>query len=138
MSKGGGGGGQGGGGAVGTSGGAVAAQQTIRDLLKNGISSVVTAKPTRSAAFQSAQFAGAKTVAQANKVATSQSYYKGATGNTPLKVTVYHGGKAGITDGNHRISAAKSAGATKIRVDVQYMGPRGAVKSVVKGKVVKL
>lgn len=139
MSKGSGGGNHGGGGSgLGSSSGAALAQQVLNKLFRNGVSSVVGANPTRSTSHQSSFFTGVTSTSAANKIATSQSYYKGTTGNTPMKVTVYHGGKVGITDGNHRIAAAKAAGATKVRLDVAYMGPRGGVKTIAKAKVVKL
>jgi hypothetical protein len=122
----------------GVSAGALAATRAVAGILADGISSAVSAAPTRSVAFQSGLFSGANTPAEVNKIATSQSFYKGATGNTPLKITVYHGGKVAITDGHHRLTAAKAVGATRIRADITYMGPKGGTKDVARGKVVKI
>jgi hypothetical protein len=122
----------------GLSAGAVAASRAVAGILANGISSAVSPTPTRSLAYQLSLFSGADSVSAANKIATSQSFYKGSTGNTPLKITVYHGGKVAIADGNHRLTAAKAAGATRVRADITYMGPKGGTKDVARGKVVKL
>lgn len=121
-------------GSLGTSVGADAARSSANRLVNFGISSSVREKPTRGLEHHASKFVGR----DPNEVATSREYYLGDTGNTPLTLTVYHGGQVGIADGNHRIAVARAAGATKIKADVQYMGPKGSVKVMRRGQILPL
>lgn len=59
------------------------------------------------------------------------------SGESPTKtpqatITVYSDGSKSITDGRHRIAAAKRLGIKRIKVTVNNVGPRGGVNRTTK------
>ena len=110
-------------------GGKWSASGALAGLKSKGLLAHVTPRTTRaeSLVHQAKQFEGKDPTA----VATSKEFYAGT--NQPIQVTIYHGGQVGIINGNHRIAAAVAAGATKIRADVAYLGPRGGFKFLERG-----
>jgi hypothetical protein len=56
----------------------------------------------------------------------------------PVRVVIYreHGKtRAVLEDGRHRVTAAKEAGATKVRVEARVMGERGGLSSTWTGRL---
>lgn len=74
-----------------------------------------------------AAYAG-KTAAQVERIAAGKVKTDQGWRFNPIKVEVYKG-RFILTDGRHRLTAAREAGARRILADVTVAGPRGGVKA---------
>ena len=72
-------------------------------------------------AFRASYRAGATAGLSATAVATTKF--------PPIRIDVMHGGAQHLSDGRHRVAAAREHGAHAILARVVHYGPRGAVRS---------
>jgi hypothetical protein len=98
---------------------------------RGGVAKLVNASGmrTESLSYWRSRFAG-KSAAQVRELAEH--------GMAPVRVVVYRVGgrtRAELEDGRHRVTAAREAGATRIRVEAQIQGERGALSTTWTGIV---
>jgi hypothetical protein len=53
----------------------------------------------------------------------------------PVTVTIYPGGRAGVTDGRHRITVAREQGQRSVTGRVVVVGPRGGQIGTFTGRI---
>jgi len=112
------------GGSSGGGGGVAAGAAAFSGVLKRGVTGGgMRARAPFRAAFADAAARGVSATA----LASSGKYFGSKV--QPIQINVYHDGKTTLSDGRHRYSAARAAGAGRILATVTHYGPRGGVRS---------